>query len=117
MSANLTLGPINNATAVSLATSVALPPVDVSVYHKFSFQAVYTYGGGEDAAGTMKLQSSLDDSNFSDVPDSTLAYSSTAGNNVWEVIAKSAKYYRLYITKSSGSGGLTTVKFFGTSEQ
>ncbi len=117
MSANLTQGPFNNATAVTLGASSDLPPVDVSIYSKFSFQAVYAYAMGNDSAGTMKLQSSLDNTNFSDVPDSTLAYSSTTGNNVWEVIEKAAKYYRLAITKSSGSGATVTVSFFGTSEQ
>ena len=87
--------------------------IDVSQFDRFNIQANFTYAVGDDAAGNCKLQASLDGTNWSDIPDSTIAYTSTTGNNQWAVTINIYKWIRAnFIQTSVSNAGATVAVLF-----
>lgn len=95
--------------ALSLTTTQNAPSIDVSQYQRFSVQVVFTYAGIEDSAGTIKLQASNDNFNFSDVPDSTLNFTAATTNHIENIVEFAFPYVRVAFTNTSGTGGLAKV--------
>lgn len=95
--------------SITLGANGNSPSIDVSQYARFSIQTVFTYSGGDNSTGTVKLQASNDNFNFSDVPDSTLNFTSTTGNNLQNVVEFSFPYVRVAVTNTTGSGGTAKI--------
>lgn len=89
--------------------------IDVSQFDRFTIQANFTYGIGDDAAGNCVMDSSLDGINWSPVPDSTIAYASTTGNNQWAVTVNTYGWVRINFvqTSISNAGATAEVLFQG----
>ena len=89
--------------------------IDVSQFDRFTIQANFTYGVGDDAAGDCTLEASLDATNWSLVPDSTIAYASTTGNNQWSITVNVYKWVRIKFlaTSSTDAGAVADVIFQG----
>jgi len=100
--------------ALSLAADGATGGVNISSFAALpgSVAAVYTYGVGEDSAGTITLQASVDNVNFNDVPDTTVAFTSASVCDEWAMLSGwPSVYYRLSVNNTSGSGGTAAVTF------
>lgn len=67
-----------------------------------SIQAVFTGS----PVGTLKLQISNDNSNWTDYTNSSVSVT-TSGNFLWNLVSVGFQYVRVVYTKSSGTGSLT----------
>ncbi len=99
--------------SISVAADGNTPAIDVSKYTTYSYQISFTYAGMEDSAGTVTLQVSDNNVLFSSISSSTLNYSNTTTNNIFEVLSVGHQWSRLTIDNVSGSGGTAKVTFFG----
>lgn len=69
----------------------------------YSIQAVWT--NGSSPVGVMSLQASNDDSNWSDIPNSSLPVSGNSDNNIFNVSKHSYyNFVRLKYVRTSGNG-------------
>lgn len=89
----------------ALGADFNTPAISVAPYALVSMQIIFTYAALEDSAGTVSLESSNDGINFSTVPSSSLAYTSTTGNHIIELQRVGFKFLRLHNEHDSGTGG------------
>lgn len=101
---------IDSARAVS--TTAQSGTIDVSDEDGYYIQAVFA-GMAATAAGNMKLQTSLDGTNFSDYPSSQQNFTNTTTNLVWEVTTKRHKLVRLALTATGTGAGTVTSTLYG----
>ena len=87
--------------AGNMTATITSSAVDLQDLNIYAIQAVYTGS----PVGTLKLQVSVDGTNYDDYTGSSLAVSA-AGSNTWKVSAAGERYVRLVYTFSSGSGTL-----------
>lgn len=74
----------------------------------FSVQAQWT---GASAAGTLKLQASLDGTNWDDISGASTTIAG-AGNILWNVTDVMFPWVRVVFTRTSGTGSLSTRLFY-----
>lgn len=89
----------------SAAASVTTSAIPLSDMTNYSFQVIFT---GSDVAGSLKLQCSLNNVKFEDIPDSVQAVTASEGA-LYTVSVSSYKYARLVWTYSSGTGNITVL--------
>jgi hypothetical protein len=96
----LTAGDMSQATLTTASQQVDLA-------FGFSVQAIATGA----PVGALKLQISLDGTNFVDYPSSSQAVSA-AGSFIWNVADVMFRYFRVVYTKTSGTGSLTILEMY-----
>ena len=101
---------IDAARAVS--TTGQSPKIDVQILDGYCIQAVFA-GMAATAAGSVKLQISLDGTNFSDYPSSSQNFTNTTTSLVWEVSSKRHKYIRMALTATGTGDGTVTSTLYG----
>lgn len=85
---------------------------EISVTHSPRAKAIFEYcvqavwSAGSSPLGTLKLQASIDNSNYVDISGTTVGVSGNTGSVIWNITNHSYKYLRLIYTRSSGSGTL-----------
>lgn len=79
------------------------PTIGLDQAYGYAIQAIWT---GASLAGSVKLQSTVDGSTWSDVSGSSQSVSGP-GSNIWNVQSAFYTSVRAYFTYSSGSGGIT----------
>jgi len=92
----------------ALGAGFDTPAISVAPYQLVSLQVIFTFGSGT-SAGSVSLQSSNDNVNFSTVPSSSLSYTSSTTNHIIELQRVGFKFLRLANTHTSGSGGTCKV--------
>lgn len=89
--------------ATSMGASFNTPGIDVSQYYTYSIQVNIGVG---DSVGTMLVQVSDDNTNWSDYPESSNTIdSASATTDFWEVIVVGHRWVRVKYTRSSGTTG------------
>ena len=99
-------------TARSVAATGVMPSIEVSQEDGYCFQTVFT-GLEATASGTLTLQTSLDNVNFSDYPSSGQNFASGTSNLMWEVTNKRHRYARLKLTATATGTGTCATTFYG----
>lgn len=84
-------------------TSISIP---LTSYYGFAVQALYTGSPN----GTLRLQASVDNTNWVDIGDSIVTITS-AGTWIWNFIGNFCANMRVAYTASSGSGTLSAIIF------
>ena len=92
----------------ALGAGFETPAISVAPYQLVSLQVIFTFGVGT-SAGSVSLQSSNDNVNFSTVPSSSLSYTSSTTNHIIELQRVGFKFLRLANAHTSGSGGTCKV--------
>lgn len=88
--------------ATSMATTITGSSFNIATYGTVAVQAVYSGSPN----GTLKLQCSNDNSNWSDISGASSSVSS-AGNTVFNLTDAGYAFIRLIYTFVSGSGSLS----------
>lgn len=101
---------MDDARAVS--TSANSAAISVSQDDGYCLHAVFANMAAT-AAGSIKLQISLDGTNFSDYPSSSQDFTNTTTNLFWEVSTKRHLYVRLALTATGTGAGTVTSTFYG----
>lgn len=87
-----------------------------------SFQLDFTYGGGDDSAGDIKIQISNNGGTWVDMEDKTIAFTNASTTNIIGLDMRGfsmsstvccAAYARLKIKHDSGTGGTVGCIFHG----
>jgi hypothetical protein len=106
----LTVNVIEN---LSLSATAKAPPIDVSRYENGSFQFIFTYTGGNNSAGNVRIDVSNENvpTSFSEYPNSSLNFLNTTASHIIEFTQFASRYYMPVITNTSGTGG--TVRIIG----
>jgi len=91
----------SDETSASLAASVT-SDIIVFMGTVFSIQVVYTGS----PTGTVKLEYSLDKTNWSDVAGSDDTISGSC-NTLWSLVNMAVPYVRIVYTRTSGTGTMT----------
>lgn len=92
------------ASSVSMGATFNSSSAKVSNVVGYSIQSVWSGGGSP--VGTLKLQASNDDTNWSDITGATFSVSAD-GNNVFNVADCFYNFVRLVYTRTSGTGTLS----------
>lgn len=100
----------NIITTGSMASSITSTSYDVSEVNNVAVQAVWS--SGSTPVGTTTLEASLDDTNYTEITDSSLAVSGNSGSNFYNIQDPGYRYLRLKYNRTSGSGTLN-VKISG----
>jgi hypothetical protein len=85
----------------NVTSNINSESMDISTMDGFSVHASYVDNGS--FAGTIKIQASIDGTNFVDVADSSSAISVSNGN-FWNYNGAYYRYFRVSITVSAGDG-------------
>ncbi len=99
-------------SARSVAATGVTPSIEVSQEDGYCFQTVFT-GLAATASGTLTLQTSLDNVNFSAYPSSAQNFTNATTNLVWEVTTKRHRFARLVVTAAATGTGTATTTFYG----
>ncbi len=99
-------------SARSVAATGVMPSIEVSQEDGYCFQTVFT-GLAATASGTLTLQTSLDNVNFSAYPSSGQNFTNATTNLMWEVTAKRHRYVRLVLSAVATGTGTATTTFYG----
>jgi hypothetical protein len=91
----------NDETSVSMSTDIQ-SDIIVSMGSIFSIQLVYTGS----PVGLLKLEYSLDKTNWSDASGTTTSISN-ADNTIYSLVNVAVPYIRIIFSRTSGSGTLT----------
>jgi hypothetical protein len=97
---------VKNATLFATASAAASAQsgvYDLCDLYRFAIQVVFT---GANVAGTIKLQASLDNSTWVDVPDSSQTITASE-DHIWDVTSAGYRYVRVDWTYTSGTGNMT----------
>lgn len=89
-------------TAVSLTGNYVSPSFRVGEFDKFALLVSLT----GTASGTLKLQASIEDSVYIDIPDTKISVSGT-DNYLYSMAQFAYKYVRMEYTHSSGASLIT----------
>lgn len=87
--------------AVSMGATYTSSSVQLLNYDNFSVQFSFT----DAPVGTLKIQSSNDDSTWDDVADASYAVSA-AGSVMFNMVEQEYSYFRAVYTRTSGTGTL-----------
>jgi hypothetical protein len=99
-------------SARSVAATGVMPSIEVSQEDGYCFQTVFT-GLAATASGTVALQTSIDNVNFSAYPSGSQNFTNTTTNLMWEVTTKRHRYARLVVTAAATGTGTATTTFYG----
>ena len=96
---------ITMVNAVSAGTTQASPIVTIGDLRDYAMHVDFS---GSDLAGTLKLQASLDGTDWVDVASSSQAITSAA-SHIWNVSNAAYEFVRAHWTYSSGTGNWTVL--------
>jgi hypothetical protein len=99
-------------SARSVAATGVMPSIEVSQEDGYCFQTVFS-DMESGASGTLTLQTSLDNANFSDYPSSGQNFTDASTNLMWEVTTKRHRYARLVLSAVTTGTGTATTTFYG----
>lgn len=88
-------------TAGNMAGNLTSDAEPLDSYYGSAIQAVYTGS----PVGTLKLQASIDGTNYSDITASSQSITAS-GSFLWNITANFYRYVRVVWTATSGSGTL-----------
>lgn len=85
-------------------------------YVSVSYQFVFDFSGGATSAGTVQIDASNDGVNWSEYPDSSLAFDNTLSpaNHVIEIRNFRSEWVRATVVKGTGTGGTTAIVAYVT---
>lgn len=91
------------STTDNMGTTFFSLPGNITNAIGYCIQAIWS--SGSSPTGSMSLQASIDDQNWSDISNSTLSVSGDSGNNIFNA-SKNVFYnfVRLKYTRTSGDG-------------
>lgn len=104
------------ATNQDLGADFVTGGVDVSQYLGYMLQMNFDFSDMGDSTGSMFLEVSVDNVNWTLYIGSTQNFDNTSTASSWEIEVKYHKYVRVNVTNSGGSGGLATILGFFTRE-
>lgn len=90
-------------SAVDASNDIVSGVLDIGEQRSYAIQALFS---GSNVAGTIKLEVSVDGTNFVDLASSSQSISSSA-DFMWNVNEASYRYVRVDWTATSGTGNLT----------
>jgi hypothetical protein len=96
--------PVWDSTAMTANRATA----SVAVDHIYGYACQVTWSGGTSPVGNIKVQASLDNSTWSDVPTVTSAVGANSGTAFFNVDGIHYRYIRVAYAFTSGTGTLST---------
>lgn len=96
----------------SIAATGISPSIDVTQDDGYCFQTVFT-GIESGATGTLKLQVSVDGTNFADYASGSQNFSDSTTTLLWEITEKRHTHARINLSATSGGTGTATTTFCG----
>jgi hypothetical protein len=96
----------------SIAVTGATPGIEVTQDDGYCFQTVFT-GIASGATGTLKLQVSVDGTNYADYSSGSQNFSDSTTTLLWEVTEKRHTHARINLSATSGGTGTATTTFAG----
>lgn len=98
--------------SIALDADGESPPSDMRKYEQFAIQANLDADGGN-AAGTIKLQGSIDQTNWIDLDGTSQAYNNATPVRAWDPVTTSMPYVRVVVDNVSGTDGTAKILFSG----
>lgn len=97
----------------SVAASFAGVPVRVDKYGSVMVQATFDMSGGATSAGNLLFEVSLDGVAWATITGGSQAYTSATTSIIWEYPQPTAKWVRIRVAYTSGTGGNCTIRYLG----
>ena len=94
----------------SLTSDFQTGGFDFSNWDGAQIAAIFDFSGGATSAGDIKLQTSVDNTNWTDYTGSSKAVTNASTVESWGLTSIQEQYIRVHWNNTAGTGGTVTIK-------